>query len=274
MKEYLKTKNGILYNADCLDVMDYLSKKNIKFDLILTDLPYGITKCKWDSIIPFDKMWDMINKVVNDNTPICLFGCEPFSTKLRLSNLKNFKYDWYWIKNIRTGHLNSNRMPLKNIEIISIFYNKQCYYFPILRETKASEKSLERYKYIMKPLKIKDNVIYGKEKKSDPFYQSLKVKPDVTLSFNCIPRNSINRLHPTQKPVSLYEYLIKTYTKENDLVLDFCSGSGTLGIACENLNRKYIMIEKELKYCEIIKKRLIENKIKILNNKIKLRKRR
>lgn len=259
MKEYLKTKNGILYHADCLDVMPYLSKKNIKFDLILTDPPYGITACKWDSVIPLDKLWLNINRIINDNTPIALFGSEPFSSKLRISNLKNFRYDWIWEKERPTGFGNAKRQPLKINELISIFYKHQCAYYPKMILLKKS------YRHILP--------IVGTKTYSSGFKSLDNEKREYKTFTHSYPRNIIkfnrvynkNYIHPTQKPVPLYEYLIKTYTKENDLVLDFCSGSGTLGIACENLNRKYIMVEKELKYCEIIKKRLIDNNIEILN---------
>ena len=263
MKHYLKTKNGILYHGDCLDVIPYLAKKNIKFDLILTDPPYNITQCNWDFIIPLEKIWSNLNNVINDNTPICLFGNEPFSSKLRLSNLKNFKYDWYWNKKIPSGMGFAKFQPMRQIENISIFYKCNKFYPQMILRDKPQKAGGFKISDINGP---KTGLKYALRK-------TYKYKYPINI-LKYMKCRSNGTLHPTQKPVDLYKYLIKTYTKENDLILDFCAGSGTLAIACHDLNRKYIMIEKELKYCEITKKRMIDNNINIISNKIKLKKRR
>ena len=270
MKEYLKTKNGILYHGDCLDVMPYLAKKNIKFDLILTDPPYGTTHCKWDSIIPFEKMWFNLNNVINDNTAICLFGSEPFSSYLRLSNLKLFKYDWVWKKLKAPNFLFGNKQPMRLDEYISTFYKKQPYYTSQLQNKFGR---LSGNKKINLPSLMNKEIVKNCIKQFKHNTVPRKKLANNFLEYSNAFNGKQKRIHPTQKPVDLYKYLIKTYTKENDLILDFCAGSGTLAIACHDLNRKYIMIEKEIKYCEVIKKRMIDNNINIISKKIKLRKR-
>jgi len=248
--------------GDCLVHMKDIPDNSI--DFCLTDPPYGTTACKWDSVIPFEPMWKELKRIVKDNGAIALFGTEPFSSHLRMSNLKMYKYDWVWVKNQSTGFLNSNRMPMKDNEYISIFYKKQTLYNIQYRETKANEDSLNRYNYKYKEFKRNHN-IYGKEKGYPAFKAKKKVKATNTLFFNAIGFNSKDRKHPTQKPVALLEYLIKTYTNENETVLDFTMGSGSTGIACINLNRNFIGIEKELKYYQIAKER-IEKRIKEKDN--------
>ena len=238
-----------LYNDDCLKVLPTLENKSI--DFILTDPPYGKTACKWDSVIPFDLMWKELKRIIKDNGCVGLFGTEPFSSHLRLSNLDWFKYDWIWQKDKATNHLNCKKQPMRNTEIISIFYKKQCLYNPQLTNKNPKD--------IRPPQTYRPHTgIYGEMSKvSKRGIPIDKTYPKQTLKFNvCWYKGKI--FHPTQKPVALLEYLIKTYTNENDTVLDFTMGSGSTGIACKNLNREFIGIELDKKYFEIAKNRINE----------------
>jgi len=216
-------------------------------DCIITDLPYGTTQCKWDTVIPFELLWEQYNRVIKENGAIVLFGTEPFSSHLRLSNLKNYKYDWIWDKVKGTGFLNAKRQPMRNHELISVFYKKQCTYNPQKTYGHKKKKS-----YRSKDLQTD---VYG-EMKNDYTYESTERYPRSIQVFSTDTQNS--SLHPTQKPVSLIEYLIKTYTNENEIVLDSCMGSGTCGVACRNLNRRFIGIEMDEKYFEIAEERIME----------------
>ena len=245
--------NYDIFCGDCLKVMDELIKKGIKVDMILTDPPYGTTACKWDVIIPFDDMWNRINKLIKSNGAILLFGNEPFSSELRISNIRNYKYDWIWYKNLRTGFANAKYQPMKSNEVISVFYKKLPTYNP--QKTKRTTSKAGN-------TKTNWGECYG-ELKNDckPNNQSDYVNPHTVIDFiKCIHAPE-KRFHPTQKPVKLLEYLIKTYTNENEVVLDFTMGSGSTGVACINTNRKFIGIELDEKYFEIAKNR-IEDSIK------------
>ena len=237
-----------LYKGDCLELMKTIPSGSV--DAIITDPPYGTTACKWDSVIDFTLMWEQLNRIIKPNGAIVLFGSEPFSSALRMSNIKNYKLDLKWIKSRPTGHLNAKRMALKNIEDVIIFYRKQPIYNP--QFTKG------------KPNNIKDgeareskatNNIYG------DFENSVQIKtekkyPKQNLYFNQNDPRKI--LHPTQKPVELMEYLIKTYTNENETVLDFTMGSGSTGVACVNTFRNFIGIEMDDNYFNIASKRIEE----------------
>ena len=223
--------------GDCLIEMQNIKSGSV--DAIICDPPYGTTACKWDSVIPFDKMWEQLNRIIKPNGAIVLFGSEPFSSALRMSNIKNYKYDWIWEKSKPTGHLNAKKQPLRKTEIISVFYKKQCLYKP--QGTKPTNKVVSRT----------NRGNYGKCSKTTT--QTVTNYPRNIITFN-----SIDGVHQTQKPVELMEYLIKTYTNENELVLDFTMGSGTTGVACKNLNRNFIGIEMDSNYYEIAKNR-IEN---------------
>ena len=225
--------------GDCLDELPKISDKSV--DIVLTDPPYGTTDCKWDSVIPFEPMWHELKRIIKDNGCIALFGSEPFSSFLRTSNIKWFKYDWYWNKKQGTGFLSAKYQPLKNIEQILIFYKKTPLYNP--QFTKG------------KPYKIKQggvSKVYDNPDKEVITNNNGFRYPLTLIEFN----RDKNKLHPTQKPVNLLEYLIKTYTNENDTVLDFTMGSGSTGVACKNLNRKFIGIEKDKKYFDIAKNRI------------------
>ena len=231
-----------LYQGDCLEVMETLPNNSV--DLILTDLPYGITQCEWDIEISFKEMWRRIKLLRKDITPIILFGSEPFSSFLRMSNIKEYKYDWIWEKNTGTGFLNANKAPLNSYELISIFYKNQPHYYPIMTEGKAYNNNRKPNGagdcYNKIPSDIKKNITTRHPRRS--------------IKFDVVPNNK--RVHPTQKPAELIEYLIKTYTKENDLILDFTMGSGTTGVAAIKLNRNFIGIELDKEYYEIAKQRI------------------
>ena len=234
-----------LYNGDCLEVMDKLISDGVVVGAIITDPPYGTTACKWDSIIPFDEMWERLNKLIKPNGAIVLFGSEPFSSALRMSNIKNYKYDWKWLKNYSVGFMNANKMPLKSYEDILVFYKKLPTYNP--QGIKESNKITTRKK-------DKNTTVYGNMGLKEITYKQ---------KYTNYPKDRIitekeKTIHPTQKPVELMEYLIKTYTNENELVLDFTMGSGTTGVACKNLNRNFIGIELNKEFFEIAKKRMEE----------------
>ncbi len=250
-----------LYQGDCLEVMDGLINLGVKFNAIITDPPYGMTACKWDSIIPLDEMWLRLNKLIKSNGTIILFGSEPFSSALRMSNIKNYKYDWYWNKNNSGNILCAKYMPLKVIENICIFSNGKCEYIPqMVERTEKEEKEFISKKG--KNYTIKKSDMFS-ELNSGAFFHTSNPKykyPNNLLNFNARANECNNRVrvHPTQKPVKLLEYLIKTYTNENDLVLDFTMGSGSTGVACLNTNRRFVGIELDEKYFNIAKNR-IEN---------------
>ena len=232
--------------GDCLELMKYIPNGSI--DMILCDLPYGTTACKWDTIIPFDKLWEQYERIIKPNGAIVLFGAEPFSSMLRVSNIKQFKYDWIWDKVKPSGHLNAKIMPLKEHEIISIFSRGKCVYNP---------QGLEKIYKIQKKSNSDTTLgngysTFGKNNKTT--IQTIGNYPRSILTFN----KPSKTLHPTQKPIALFEYLIKTYTNEGDLVLDNTAGSGTTAIACLNTNRQFIVMEKEQKYYDIILKRVAD----------------
>lgn len=249
MKESVKVVSDMkdieLWQGDCLELMKDIPDKSV--DCIITDLPYGTTQCKWDTIIPFEPLWRQYNRIIKDNGAIVLFGTEPFSSHLRLSNLKNYKYDWIWDKVKGTGFLNAKRQPMRNHELISVFYKKQCTYNPQKTYGHKMKKS-----YRSKDLQTD---VYG-EMKNDYTYESTERYPRSIQVFSTDTQNS--SLHPTQKPVALIEYLIKTYTNDGELVFDSCMGSGTTGVACINTNRRFIGIELDNNYFEIAKNRISE----------------
>jgi len=231
--------------GDCLVHMKNISDNSI--DMCLTDPPYGIVACKWDSVIPFEPMWKELKRIVKDNGAIALFGSEPFSSHLRLSNIKMFKYDWYWRKSKAGNFAICKKQPLKHIEVISIFYRKFGYY-----DTGA--KPLD--KPVLSSRNNKgSNLHSGKiPQKKGKYFQTMGGYNKNIIEF--ANPSGRGHFHPTQKPVLLLEYLIKTYTLKNEIILDFTMGSGSTGIACINTNRNFIGIEKELKYYNIAKERI------------------
>lgn len=241
-----------LFKGDCLEVMDRLIEEEIIVDAIICDPPYGTTACKWDSVIPFDEMWMRLNKLIKPNGTIVLFGSEPFSSLLRVSNLKMFKYDWIWDKTRGYNFTQANYAPMKQHEIISVFstggitFNKKgnIPYNPQKTDTHIKHKSGTPTK--------SENLNSWNSKALNKEHSGYF--PKTILSF----KKCNSKLHPTQKPILLMEYLIKTYTDENETVLDFTMGSGTTGVACKNTNRNFIGIEMDDNYFEIAEKRINE----------------
>ena len=242
-----------LYNGDCLEVMDKLIKDGIKVDAVITDPPYNTTACHWDKLIPFDAMWERLNKLIKPNGAIVLFGSEPFSSALRMSNIKNYKYDWVWKKNRSQGFMNAKRQPLKDNENISIFYKKQSIYNPqgLIEINKLTKNTGTKNKTSKK--QNGDKTSANNEVKNIDYIQTHTNYPNRIIEFK---NTGNNQVHPTQKPVALMEYLIKTYTNENETVLDFTMGSGTTGVACQHLNRNFIGIELDEGYFNIAKQRI------------------
>lgn len=240
-----------VYLGDCLEVMHDIDDKSI--DMILCDLPYGTTKCAWDLIIPINDLWIQYQRIIKDDGVVALFGTEPFSSLLRVSNLKWYKYDWIWDKVTARGHLVAKKRPMQQTENISIFYKAAGRYNPIMIDRpkdKIEVRKTTEYKRtnIMGGINnAPTNVVY------DKWYPKNIIKISNASS-------SIKSLHPTQKPLELLEYLIKTYTVESDIILDNCAGSGSTLMAARNLNRNFIGIEKDEKYFDIIKKRLLDNR--------------
>ncbi len=238
-----------IYNMDCLEGMKYIDDKSI--DMILCDLPYGTTACKWDVIIPFKPLWEQYERIIKDNGVIALTSTQPFTSNLIVSNLKLFKYQWYWIKS-PTGFLNAKKMPMKSVEDICIFYKKLPTYNPqglvLLNKEKSNHKSK------MQKTEVGISTHNG-GRLPEKYIQKYTNYPRQELYF---PNEK--GLHPTQKPVALFEYLIKTYTNEGETVLDNCAGSFTTAVACDNTNRNWICIEKEEKYCNIGLTRINDNR--------------
>ncbi len=237
-----------LINGDCLVEMDKLIAEGVKVDAIITDPPYGTTACKWDSVIPFEPMWERLNKLIKPNGAIVLFGSEPFSSALRMSNIKNYKYDWIWDKLRGSGFNYARFQPMRQHELVSVFYEKAPYY-------NSQGEKLE------KPTTYK---MAGTPSDSSHMTHSDKNRTTTTThkrKTSLIKFNKVNQktVHPTQKPVALMEYLIKTYTNENEIVLDFTCGSFTTAIACLNTKRNFIGIELDEHYFEVGTKRINEH---------------
>lgn len=237
--------------GDCLELMKDIPNGSI--DMILCDLPYGTTACKWDTIIPFDKLWEQYERIIKQNGAIVLTASQPFTSALVMSNLDMFKYPIYWIKDKPSNFLMGKKQPLRYVEECLVFAKGTLNYNPQMQLREEKDK---RKNKITSSLLKNENI--GINEKTDKYQDRLKsgmndfIYPRNYQKFN----NRTDGLHPTQKPVALFEYLIKTYTNENDLVLDNCSGSGTTAIACLNTNRQFIVMEKEQKYYDIILKRV------------------
>ncbi len=233
--------------GDCLELMKDIPDGSV--DMILADLPYGTTACKWDTIIPFEPLWEQYKRIIKPNGAIVLTASQPFTSALVMSNPKMFRYEWVWDKRMATGFLDAKKRPLKVHENILVFYEKLPKYNPIFTNGKPytrpePTKLFDGYRQDL--LKVATTNVSGKR------------YPKTIIDIS--NANQTGKVHPTQKPVALFEYLIKTYTNEGDLVLDNVAGSGTTGVACQNLNRNFILMEQEPEYVEIIKKRLKNNK--------------
>ena len=241
----IETDKYKLYQGDCLEVMDELISLGVKFDAIITDPPYGTTACKWDSVIPFDEMWERLNKLIKPNGAIVLFGSEPFSSNLRMSNIKNYKYDWVWNKKKAGNIFLAKYQPMKIHENILVFSNGTANYYPIKIPRDKIKKS-KNYGT--------GESMGGDRHKEDKLYVYKDKNPVSIIEVS--NANQKGKVHPTQKPVALLEYLIKTYTNEGDLVLDFTMGSGSTGVAALNTNRRFVGIELDEKYFNIAVERL------------------
>ena len=247
--------------------MDRLIEEGVKVDCILTDPPYGTTACSWDSVIPFEEMWNKLNKLINPNGAIVLFGSEPFSSVLRMSNIKNYKYDWKWDKVTGGGHLNAKHRPMQRFEDVIVFSKNKHLYNPQMEELTEEEYKKKISKIPKERYRISNSKLTGKRydlpllERNLEDYKKRYPSNILLYSKNMKECNNTRRVHPTQKPVDLLEYLIKTYTNENETVLDFTMGSGSTGVACMNTNRKFIGIELDENYFNIAKDR-IENSIK------------
>lgn len=239
-----------VWHGDCLELMSDIPENSV--DMVLCDLPYEVTSLNWDIIIPFDKLWAHYDRVCKKNAAIVLFGQEPFTSKMRLSNLSNWKYDWYWEKERITNIAQVKKRAGKTVETISIFYSAQCVYNP----------QMARHEGPLRTNKVKNGKM-GKltdssEKKVFEYNDTGFRYPTQVLRFqrDCLKSN----LHPTQKPLALCEYLIKTYTNEGNLVLDNAMGSGTTCLAAKNLGRQFIGIEKDQGFYNVAVNRLSEKK--------------
>jgi len=229
-----------IIQGDCLVEMKKIADKSV--DMILCDLPYGTTACKWDTIIPFEPLWEQYKRIIKDNGAIVLTASQPFTSALVMSNPTWFKYCWVWNKAKAANYVNAKKQPLKIHEDIAVFCNGTNY-----NPQKTIGKFRKKGGYtVNRKVAVAQNPTVSF---NDTYY------PKSILDFS-VAGNKDCTLHPTQKPVALFEYLIKTYTNEGDIVLDNCAGSGTTGVACKNLNRNYILIEKEQEYIDIINKRL------------------
>ena len=254
------TENYKLYLGDCLEVMDKLIEQGVKVDCIITDPPYGTTACKWDSVIPFDEMWEKLNLLIKDTGAIVLFGTEPFSTKLRMSNFDQYRYDWYCQKTKPSLYQHAKNRPMRAIENACVFSkskwghksqlkDKRMVYNPV-GVTSVGKKTVTKNFNAGGVVGERPNQI-GRE------YEAFTGFPNDVLEFKSITGKSC--LHPTQKDVSMLEKLVCSYTVEGETVLDFTMGSGSTGVACLNTNRKFIGIEIEEKYFNISIDRIFEN---------------
>ena len=242
----------IIYNEDCLEGMKKLPDKSI--DMILCDLPYGSTSCTWDTLIPFESLWEQYNRIIKDNGAIVLFGTEPFSSQLRLSNLKMYKYDWIWHKSKCGSAFTSKYRPQQKHETISVFGKGRVNYYPIMREGKPYYRK-RKPNDGTRPNNHKLGVINESETVNPGFRY-----PETVIFFQQKWRRQ-DQLHPTQKPVELFEYLIKTYTLPGETVLDNCIGSGTTAIACLETGRHYIGYELDPEYFQTAQDRISEYKL-------------
>lgn len=248
-----------LFCGDCLEIMKSIPQQSI--DMILCDLPYGTTQCKWDNVIPFEPLWKQYSRIIKDNGAILLFSTQPFTTDLIMSNRKLFRYDIVWQKTTKSGFLDAKKKPLKAHECICVFYKHRPTYNPIM--TKVERKDIGRKKRASKACEQ-----YRQDLQLPQYEERGTRYPTDVITFSSwngarFGDNSKATKHPTQKPVPLLEYLIKTYTNEGETVLDNCMGSGSTGVACINTNRNFIGIELQDNYFEIAKER-IEARLKEL----------
>jgi DNA modification methylase len=251
----MEAMSRTLLHGDCLDLLSTLEAGSV--DAIVADLPYGTTACKWDAVIPFEPMWREFSRVTKPNAAIVLTASQPFTTALIASNLREFRYEWIWRKNTASNFANANRMPGKAHENVCVFYRKQPVYNKQPTRSEVKGRSFGR-----------PNGSHGKSKEGGVYgglqttgeTMNLKefVSPKSVIDFPSVPNANGGKLHPTQKPVALMEYLIRTYTHEGEVVLDPTMGSGTTGVACVNTGRKFIGIERDAGYFAIAQRRIAD----------------
>ncbi len=241
---FQKSKSIIrLMHGDCLDRMKEIDSGSV--DMVLADPPYGTTACKWDSIIPLEPMWEQLKRVVKKNGAIVMTASQPFTSVLIMSNIKEFKYNWVWEKNKSTGYLNAKKQPMNSYEVVSVFYSKQCLYNPIMGEGKAYSNHHKKGDNGECYGEVRESIVENRTSRYPK--RNIQFKVDIKAEF-----------HPTQKPVALMEYMVKTYTNPGDTVLDFTMGSGTTGVACVCTGRNFIGIELDDNYFNIAKGRIGE----------------
>lgn len=240
MKAYYEDKLIQLYHGDCLEVMAELPPAS--FDAVITDPPYGTTQSAWDSPIPFKAMWAALKRLIKPDAPVALFGSQPFTSALVMSNPEMFRYEWVWDKKNPTGFLDANRKPMKRHENILVFSDNRAVYYPIMRTGVYRHKGSAR-----------KSEVYGRYERTIGTYND-QYFPTSIIEIHNADQN--NKAHPNQKPLALMEYLVRTYTNEGDAILDFTCGSGTTLRAAKNLGRRAVGIERELKYCEVTARRL------------------
>ena len=255
-----------IYNQDCTKKLQKLIQEEVKVDLILTDPPYGTTANNWDKIIPYTEMWTQLKQIIKPNGIIAIFSTQPYTTQLIHSNIKMYRYSWIWDKKTSSNFLNCNYQPLKRTEDINIFSNGTIG----SKSRNPIRYNPQNIKKINKKKKNNPNSKYRKQMGYNTNNNIINSNKEYTQKYTNYPTNIItfpkdkNNTHPTQKPVALLEYLIRTYTDENELVLDFTMGTGSTGVACQNTNRNFIGIEINKKYFDIAEKRLKENKNKLI----------
>ena len=232
-----RVSHSTLVNADCFDVFPFIEDKSI--DAIIADLPYGTTACKWDSVLPFDKLWEQYNRIIKPNGAICLFGREPFTSTIVMSNIKNYKHKWVWNKKQSGSFQNAKYMPLQIDEDIVVFSNGKCNYYPIMKKGKMRKRGGAK----------ETNNAMGNNGLNKKFENYSDMYYPINIYELANPR--VNKLHPTEKPVDLMKMLVQTYTKENEIVLDNTMGVGTTCLGAKELNRNFIGIEKEVKYYDL-----------------------
>ncbi len=239
-----------LYHGDCLAILPTLEPQSV--DAVICDPPYGTTACKWDSIIPFAPMWEGIKRVLKPRGAVVLFGSQPFTSALVMSNPAWFRYEWVWRKNFSTGFANAHKQPLRNHENILVFYTGSGTYNPVKQQSISAEALRQAARGAIRHRSGKQSAHTNIVMVDAPF--NGEVFPTTVQDFDCVPRQHV--IHDTQKPLALLEYLVRTYTDPGDTVLDFTMGSGTTGHACMNLGRAFVGIEQDAAYFAIAQARI------------------
>jgi len=241
-----------IHEGDCLELMQEIPDKSV--DMILADLPYGTTACKWDTIIPFEPLWEQYKRIIKDNGAIVLTASQPFTSALVMSNPEMFKYSWIYKKRCASNFAQAKYAPMKEHEDVLVFANGKVKYYPIKEERVGSGAERVKHSFSDATRHKSGDFVGAMSGEYNEMADELRY-PSSVQEFN--NRASGDRgFHPTQKPVALFEYLIKTYTNEGDIVLDNVAGSGTTGVACKNLNRNFILIEQDPTYCQIARERI------------------